>query len=79
MPAAGFSHADTGAANCYLDRNRAVRTLAPVAKGAALTVDFRLLSAATIPSVPTADLQSVLDSVPILYDEVIRATLGLPA
>ena len=40
---APFNHAPTGAANAYVDRNRAVRTLAPVAAGAEITLDYNLL------------------------------------
>ena len=79
VPAAGFTHADTGAANCYVDRNRAVRTLAAVPAGAPLTLDFRLLSPGTVASVPKEALTSVLESLPILYDASIREALGQTA
>lgn len=70
--------AESGAANCYVDRNRAVRTCAAVPAGGALTLDFRLLSAATISTVPAPTLAAVLESVPILFDDAIRTALGLP-
>ena len=43
LGAAPFNHAPSGAANAYVDRNRAIRTLAPVAAGAEITLDYNLL------------------------------------
>lgn len=78
VKALGFAHAESGAANAYVDRNKAVRTSTAVAAGAPVTLDHRLLDPATVASVPAAQLSAVLESVPILYDDAIRTALGLP-
>jgi len=78
VPAAGFTHAATGVSNCFVDRNRAIRTLAAMPVGAPFTLDFRLLDPATVGTVPESDLAAVLGSVPILYDGAMRTALGRP-
>ncbi|GMH54663.1 hypothetical protein TL16_g01719 [Triparma laevis f. inornata] len=43
---AGFPFNHSCAPNCYLDRNRAVKTMGPMAAGAELTVDYALTASA---------------------------------
>ena len=78
VKAAGYTHAETGTANSYADRNMAVRTCLPVAAGALITVDHRLLDPVTIAAVFKEHLTAVLESVPILHDDAIRVALGMP-
>ena len=66
-------------ANCFVDRNRAVRTLRPVPAGAPLTLDHRLLDAATVASVPADELRALLAAVPLIHDDAVRAALGMAA
>jgi len=77
--AAAFAHAPAPEANCFVDRNRAVRTLRSVPAGGALTLDHRLLDAATVASVHPEALRYLLESVPLIHDDAVRAALGMPA